>query len=590
MTKERKKLVGMQSIMPRMFGSFAWLIAALTLLGATTTRPASARDYAALSVVKPVVACEALRRAQISGTVGAAVTMQSANVVTTGKGSFCKVVGNIAPTIGFEVELPIEHWTQRLLQGGCGGFCGEINIRVTNASTCLPALNGEFAVASSDMGHKAHIGGDDEGLFAADPQKRIDFAYRGNHLTALATKALVRAFYGQAPRYSYFMGCSDGGREALVEAQRFPEDFDGISAGDPAALFTVQNSFYHAWNVRANQRSDGTNILMPAKRQLVHDAAVAQCDTLSGVRDGLLQDPRTCRFSPGSIQCRAGAADTAKCLTEEEATVVEKLYEGASDRDSQIFTFGAERGSEAEWGLPSTATGSSGSVGMAQHAIGYLLLPIANPALGELSRFAFTQANFTRMNALAPLYNAANTNLKPFASRGGKLILWHGWSDASITPGVSIAYYEGVQRFMGAAATNQVLRLFLLPGVSHCGGGDGYNEIDLLSPLMAWTELGRAPDKIVTGKPAGRRFGPPGAPGPIASPLEKLVATRPVYAYPAIPRYVGKGDPNDAASYASVRSPVQTPRTLREASLGLIGPDNQKSYSVEQGRLVPNVR
>jgi hypothetical protein len=606
-------------------GRHGAFVAALLMLLACASG-VQAQSYANLPVIKPVQSCAELGKMDLSHAADRPATIQSATLIETEKGPFCKVLGNIEPSIGYEVDLPVEHWTQRYLEGGCGGLCGMRGVGVTNASSCAPALNGEFVVAGDDMGHEGQMGGPGEAEFARDPQKRIDFAYRGNHETTLVAKALIQAFYGQGPRYSYFMGCSDGGREALMEAQRYPNDFDGISAGDPAALFQVQNSFYHAWSTLADKRADGTNILMPAKLQLVHDAAIAHCDTFSGVQDGLLQDPRTCVFNPASLRCPAESADTSTCLTADEASVVQKLYDGASDGQGHHYTFGAQRGGEAQWGLARSPTGTSMSAGMASRSMEFVILPTVSPADGDVSKFAFTDANFARVSELAPLYDATNTNLKPFAAHGGKLILWHGWSDTSITPGISIAYYQGVQKFVGAAATDKFLRLFLLPGVGHCGGGDGYDQIDLLSPLMAWTELGRAPAQLLAGKSAEPRMGPPGGgppgggpgtggpvagprsniangaggpagggpppgagPGgrsPFASPAPRLLATRPVYPYPFIPHYTGQGDPKDAANYTEAKSPISAPQEFGNESEQLIGPDNQRIYEVKDGKVV----
>lgn len=587
----------------KIFGRAGWAanVSAITLLLLSlmnsVARSADVPGQAHLQAVKPVQSCADLAKADLRPAAAAAVTIKSATVKDTAKGQYCAVVGNIEPSIGFEVDLPAEHWTQRYLQEGCGGLCGMLAVKVDNAGSCLPALNGELVIASDDMGHEAQIGSRGEAEFGADPQKRIDFAYRANHLTALVAKAMIKAYYRRPARYSYFMGCSDGGREALMEAERFPDDFDGISAGDPAAMFTLQNSFYHAWNVRADERADGTYILMPDKRKRVHEAVVARCDTLSGVKDGLLQDPRACTFDPSSLRCAAGAADTSDCLTAEELAVVQRIYTGATDGRGHYYTFGAQRGSELQWGLPASPTGSSMSVGMASRSIEYLILPAVRPQNADIAKFDFDDANFARMSELAPLYNAANTDLKAFAAHGGKLILWHGWSDTSITPGVSITYYQGVLKLMGAAATDRFLRLFLLPGVGHCRGGDGYDQVDLLSPLMAWAELQQAPAKLLTGKLASAQGGPAGGPPgggpphivpgirPIAPPAPAYVATRPVYPYPFIARYLGRGDTKDAASYRPVRSPVTTPSMPDNEAVKLIGPGNQKNYDVEDGRL-----
>jgi feruloyl esterase len=568
------------------------LISTLPLTSATANARAS--SYADLAVVKPVQPCMGLAKTVLGRVAGSRAIIQTSAIIETDKGQFCKVTGYVEPAIGFEVDLPVDHWTQRYLQLGCGGLCGMLAAHINNASGCMPALEGEFVVASDDMGHQAQVGSPAEAQFGTEPQKRIDFAYRGNHATAMVAKALITAYYGRSARYSYFMGCSDGGREALVEAQRFPNDFDGISAGDPAALFQVQNSFYHAWNVMADRRADGTNILMPLKRGLVHDAVVTQCQTLSGVSDGLLQDPRSCMFDPASLRCVPATADTAHCLTAEEVLVVQKLYDGASDEHGHHYTFGVQRGSELEWGLPSDSTAQSMSAGMAARSVKYLILPEVSPNDEDVAGFAFTDSNFERMSELAPLYDATNTNLKLFAAHGGRLILWHGWSDASVTPGISIAYYQAVQRYMGAATTDKFLRLFLLAGVGHCMGGDGYDQVDLLSPLMTWTELHQAPAKLVAGKSRAAPVGFPSSgpphivPGvrPIAASVPDSLMSRPAYPFPNIPRYIGQGDPRDANSYISVKSPVTASEQIDNEAMKLIGPDNQKSYAVKDNKLV----
>lgn len=573
---------------------------------------ANAANQLSLPVVKPAISCEDLAHADLSHATDAPVTITSTAKIDTAKGSFCKVLGNIEPTIGFEVDLPMEHWTQRFLQGGCGGLCGMTNIGVTNANACAPALNGEFAVAGNDMGHKGPMMGEGQADFGADPQKRIDFAYRANHVTAQVAKALIKAYYGQSQRFAYFTGCSDGGREALMEAQRFPDDFDGISAGAPVALFQVQNSFYQTWTVQANRRADGSNILLQSRLPILHAAVLAHCQTLSGVTDGLLQDPRACKVDPAWAQCTGNATDTSSCLTAEEVAVARKFYDGPTDATGKRFTIGgAEPGSELQWMIARTAHDTPGPADIAGQSLKLIIMPEVDPAAADLSRFTFDDTMFKRVTELAPLYNATNTNLRPFAQHGGKLILWHGWADTSVTPAVSIAYYQGVQKELGAAQTDQFLRLFMLPGVSHCGGGDGYSQVDFLTPLMTWTELQRAPVRVMSDLVPQREMrgpppidlkdvkdaapnGPPPGPrlhapimrsSPLARPGQTALATRPVFAYPYVARYTGQGDPHDAANYVAVKSPVTLPQAFDSYAEQLIGPDNQKFYRVVDGKL-----
>ena len=605
---------------------FKWLNCALgagLLLWAGFAGSARAADYQNLPAVKPVVSCAQLAKAELKQAVGASVTIKSATEIDTEKGKYCQVTGTIAPEVGFEVDLPMEHWTQRYVEGGCGGMCGTVRANVGNAGSCMPALNGEFAVAGDDMGHSGGMGGPGAGggsmgSFGADPDARIDFAYRANHETTLAAKALIKILYGQPPKYSYFVGCSDGGREALAEAERYPNDFDGISAGAPVLLINLHNSFFHGWEGVVNKRADGTPILLRSRIGIVHDAVVAHCPTLSGVQDGLLEDPFGCKFDPAWVQCEPGATDTSKCLTAEETSVVKKYYEGPSDAQGRNFTIsGYAMGSELQWNLPNSAAAAQGGPGggMASGNIKYLLMPTVLSD-DELAKFSYNQEWFNKVSEVgAPLYNAGNTNLRPFEQHGGKLIVWHGLTDDSVPPAMSIAFYQGVQKQLGEKATDSFMRLFLIPGVGHCGGGQGFPQIDVLSPLMTWTEMKQAPKMIVAGRTAsqqGGRGGPggpggpggqagpggrgqgPGGPGqgggqasrPYAQPAQPTLATRPVYPYPYVAKYKGTGDTKDAANYEPAKVPGALPLVFNTEATKLIGPDNQKFYHVENGLVV----
>jgi feruloyl esterase len=610
------------------------------------SRSAKAADNLDLPVVKPVMSCDQLGKVDVSQAVGAKTTLKVEELETP-KGKYCKVTGNIDPTIGFEVDLPMEHWTQRFAETGCGAYCGNIRTSLSQAGTCTPALNGDLVVAGDDMGHQGGMTGpgasasNPEGAFGADPQKRIDFAYRANHVTALASKALINAYYGQPQKFSYFVGCSDGGREALTEAERFPTDFDGVAAGAPVAIINVHNSFFHSWSGAANRRADGSSILYREKLSILTDAIAKHCPTLSGVNDGVLDSPFACKFDPAWVQCKADASDTSKCLTAEEVGVVQKIYEGPQDASGKKFEIsGLPVGSEKQWMLPSknqTSQGGPGGGGMSGGSIKYLLLPevAAESATEIAAQFTFSQEWFDKVRPMGYLYDAANTNLRPFEEHGGKLILWHGGADTSVPPAISLAYYQGVQKELGEKLTDSFLRYFLLPGVGHCGNGDGPSQIDVLTPLMAWTELKRPPEKIVVGKTAGggggmgpgpnivaggqivnggpgapNAAGGPGGPGgptaaggpgapaglqgpggfgskfPYPMPASPTVYTRPIYPYPFIAHYTGKGDSTDAANYEPVKAPVSVPMAFTTEATKLIGPNNQKFYHVEDGKLV----
>jgi feruloyl esterase len=557
---------------------------------------ASAASYQNLPVIKPTISCEQLQNIDLSQAVGAKVTILSATVTDTPKGQFCKITGNIDPEDGFEVDLPIDHWTQRFVEPGCGGGCGVIRATIPSANACVPALNGEFAVAANNLGHTGGKNYPDG--WASDPAKRLDMAYLGNHQTTLVAKALMKAFYGQGPSFSYFMGCSDGGREGLIEAERYPEDFDGISAGAPVILFPVQNTLVKRWESLSNTRADGSKILLRSRVSLLHQAIIDHCPTLSGVQDGLLEDPRTCKFDPAWVQCKAGETDITKCLTAEEVGVAQKLYDGAVDHEGRHLTIGGFMpGSEPNWSLPASATGGQAPPSGPNDMVKYMLQfkPVSDDEPMIDGKFPFDEATFNYVARSAPFWGGANTNLRPYLKHGGKLILWHGLSDVSVTPWVSIAYYQGVQKEMGESVTDSFLRLFLIPGVSHCGGGEGFQQMDLLTPLMAWTEMKEAPRMLMTGIPANQdrdqsgHGGPNKTPAlPYASAPQPTSATRPVFAYPNVAHYTGKGDPKDAANFEPVKTTGPVPQPFDTLATRLIGPDNQKFYHVENGQLVAN--
>ncbi|MCC7464422.1 MAG: tannase/feruloyl esterase family alpha/beta hydrolase [Gammaproteobacteria bacterium] len=551
---------------------------------------AAAADHLDLAVVKPVISCEQLAKAPVERAEDAEVTIDSATTLQTPTGAFCKVEGRIGSVIGFRVALPVEHWTQRFAQTAST----QDSLSVSNSGSCAPATNGELATASNDRGGDRRIE-----PWKSDAYMRIDWAYLANHKTTLVAKALIKTFYGQGPRFAYFVGCSGGGREALIVAQRYPDDFNGVSAGAPAALVTVHNGgFYHGWEAAVNRRADGSIILARERLGILHQAAVEHCAEQASALDGILQVPNACTFDPAWVRCPAGAPDTIKCLTAEETAVAQKLYEGASDAQGRHFELGGfPLGSEMMWALSTPGSGSR----KPGHELKYLL-PLSEAA-GSIesleASFRFSQEWFDRLGVLAPLYNGANTNLRRFQQRGGKLILWHGAADTMVQPAVSIAYYQGVQKELGVKQTDAFMRFFMLPGVAHCSGGEGPAQFDTLSPLMAWTELQQAPESIVAGKPVNQRSGIPGrlaqnagaAPAarwsyPYSQPNQPAMLMRPIYPYPTVARYTGKGDRNDAANYRPAESSAPVPQVFNTEAAKLIGPNNQTRYRAKKGELV----
>lgn len=493
-------------------------LAALLLAAAL---PAAAQE--SLPVVKPAVSCDSLAKTDLTPIGGAGSAVASA----TETGDACVVEGRLAPAIRFRVSLPVESWTQRYLQIGCGGLCGQIEGQPAAVDGCPVLEANGFVTGSTDMGHERP-----DPSFGLDPQRRDDFAFRAQHLTAEAAKALIAAFYGQPGRYAYFSGCSDGGREALVEAQRYPDDFDGIVAGAPALLFTVQNSLYHGFMARANTGADGKPVLTSDRLPILHAAVVAACDEVDGQKDGLIADPRACRFDPAIIACADGITDTAACLTAAEVATVRRFYDGPHDPATGArLTVGAPfYGSEPKWAgvfVPTPDQPGIFSEVIALGALKNLVFEETPPDSYTLADLSFDTDTLDRLRARHPLYDATNPDLSRFEKAGGKLVLWHGLADEHITPLGTIAYQQALEAKMGDAVPG-FERLYLVPGMAHCGDGEGPHLIDLLTPVMAWVEQGREPDAIVAH--AANR-------------------ARPVFPWPAVARYDGKGDPGDAASY-----------------------------------------
>jgi len=534
-------------------------------------------ELAQLADVPAVVDCASLAKADISTVVGAKVTILSASKVQDGKPApYCLVSGNIEPHIGFEVRLPLTHWTQRFLEGGCGGLCGSMNLGLSDPTwkSCLPATNGELVVAITDMGH-SDSRENEMGFQVAttDYQSRIDFAYRGQHLTVLAAKALTQLYYGQTPRYSYFVGCSDGGREALMESQRFPNDFDGIIAGDAALNFVTQNTFFQEWINHTNAGADGKAILTRAKAAILHQAVLDKCDGSDGLKDGVISDPPGCHFDPTVTLCKQGQ-DPSKCLTQAQVKVAQELYLGAHDSEGNKLIAGGEPlGSEVSW-VEGEGDEAPGVSPIANSVYQKVVFETPLPETASIRNLKYDRETFNLITKLHPLYDASDPDLTPFASHGGKLIIFHGLTDGGMPPLMSVAYYTAVQQFIGKSKADQFLRLYLFPGGNHCSGGVGAFNVDLLTPLMTWVETGKAPYRLVAShKPSDSRLGPPGqsaAPGD-----EKVDFTRPVYPYPVTTKYSGTGDPNDAKNFVEGPVSAASPESLKWLGSTLYTPHYQ---------------
>lgn len=530
---------------------FPRLLPALALTLLPVTAPAAP---ATLAPVAPVRSCADRAQTDLTAVGGAGSKVTAAAETTSAGHKVCNVTGTLAPQVNFQVVLPTQGWTQRYLQVGCGGLCGNITLRSGASAGCAVLDAGGFAMAATDMGHSGN-----DGTWGLDAQQRADFAYRAQHIARQAARALIAAYYGQPPHYAYFNGCSDGGREAIMEAMRFPGDFDGVIAGAPAMLFQVQNTLYHGWQARANTGTDGKAILTSARLPILHRAVLAACDGRDGVQDGLIADPAACDFDPASAVCD----DSAQCLTTAEAEVAAKFYAGPHDAATgAALTAGQPLyGSELNWQgvyVPDSADEGVFSAQVALPVLRYLAFDPARPDM-TLADLQFTQTTLADLRARHPLLDATSPDLSAFQAAGGKLILWHGLADSHIAPANTVSYHKGLVRTLGAEKVAGFERLYLFPGMSHCSGGQGRSAIDLLTPMMDWVESGSAPDAVIarsTAETSG--FGQPdgGAPKKGARPtmLDLGVAplpqmSRPVWPWPATAALTAGADPTKADSW-----------------------------------------
>jgi hypothetical protein len=504
-------------------------------VSAETTSPAA---------VSAAAGCKALESIDFSGIADAPTQITEAKLVeATGVvPTICLAKGYITSHVGIELRMPITNWNGKFLEVGCGGDCG-----VFFTQLCSGPLRKGYACIASDMGHSSLT---NQALWAYNNlQAQIDWGYRAAHVTAIAGKAITREYYSRAPVKSYFMGCSTGGREALVESQRFPWDFDGIMAGAPV----VNSSGWTMdvlWGIKALTGRDGNPILSGADANLLHEAVVAHCDMDDGVKDGIISNPLACKFDPAVLQCKA--AGQPGCLTGEQIAAVKQVYAGPPPSIvDRVYSEGAVRGSELNW-VSDFLSYWSTSHYMADMFRYTAFWPAPGPAW-KLSDFDY-ERDYKRIGMYAALANANNPDLRKYAAVGGKLLVYFGWTDVS--PPEATDYYETVEKTMGGrAATQNFFRLFMIPGMDHCSGGAGAFAIDYLSYMEAWVEQGRAPDKLIGAHINGLTWSDAfGLPFPLDAKTP-IAFTRPFYPYPTRAVYKGHGDPNDAANFVPTKSP-----------------------------------
>lgn len=458
---------------------------------------------------------------------------------------FCRVSGVIRPSadsnIQFEVWMPESGWNNKFFGVGNGGFAGAISFDQMGA-----AIRSGYATASTDTGHQAD--GIDASWALRHPEKIADFGYRAIHETAAKAKSIVSAFYGNGAKRSYFSSCSNGGRQALMEAQRYPEDYDGIVAGAPANYWTHLLS-----NAAANTLALGNpeSAISAKKLPAIEKAALQTCDTLDGVKDGVIEDPSRCQLKPSVLECSSTESDS--CLTAPQLTSLKQLYAGTRVSNGQLVFPGYPPGGEAEpGGWAPWITGGSGQPSlMYSFSTQFFKNMVFSDPGWDFHKFNLDRDTKTAGVKMAKFLDATNPDLSRFQARGGKLILYHGWSDAAISAHNTVNYYESVVSKMGASKTAGFVRLYMVPGMQHCGGGPGPDsfgqfgppaggpERDLGAALERWVEQGTAPAEIIAVRHKKD-----------SDPSSEVIESRPLCAYPQIAHYKGSGSTNDAANFS----------------------------------------
>jgi feruloyl esterase len=516
------------------------------------------RLVAAVALASTPLLTEVMTPAAAAGTACAnlaaltipSVTIKSATAATAGPftppGSqtqitlpaFCRIEATARPTsdsdIKFEVWIPpVEAWNGKFEGVGNGGYQGSISY-----AAMATALRRGYATASTDTGHT----GDDMKFGQGHPEKLIDYGHRAIHVMTESAKLIIRNAMGRFAERSYFVGCSAGGQQALSEAQRYPEDYDGIVAGDPANNRIRQTfGFLSSW--LATHGTDGKPLIPQPKLTLLTKSVVDACDAIDGLKDGIIDDPRRCHFDPAKLLCKS-ASDEPTCLTAPQADAAKKMYDGTKNpRTGELIFTGWPRGSE----------GFGEAAGQSWRQ--YVVDPPEPMRVGFFKYWLFHDPNWDYRSidwehdlAYAeqklPFMAAVDKDLSLFKKHGGKLLMYTGWADPVVPPQDTVAYYEGVVKTMGGLApTREFYRLFMAPGMGHCSGGPGPNQFDALGALEQWVEKSAAPDKLIATH----------------STNGKVDRTRPLCMYPLVARHKGTGSPDEAANFACVAAPPAAP-------------------------------
>jgi feruloyl esterase len=484
-----------------------------------------------LLMASPVMAapCETLSTLKLTDTTITLAQAVAAGAFTAGGGgrgganqyanlpAFCRVAATIRPTsdseIKIEVWMPASGWNGKFQGVGNGAWQGSIG-----TAALATALRRGYATASTDTGHE----GGSASFALGHPEKLIDFGYRAIHEMTVKGKAITTAFYdNKAPQYSYFVGCSAGGKQAIKAVQMFPADYDGVVAGSPGVNWSGR-ALQTVWVGQAVAEAP----IPQAKFAAINSAAVAACDMIDGVKDGVIENPRQCKFDPVVLQC--SAADSNTCLTAPQVQTARRIYANVTNsRTKQSHVAGLSPGSELGWNTMAGAQPFGPGVDLFK----YIVFSDPNwdfKTLNWDSHIDMTLKASKDMDAMDP-------NLKPFFDRGGKIVSYHGWSDPQISPGSTVDYYQTVlDRMGGASKVHENYRLFMVPGMNHCGGGTGTDQFDMLASLENWVEKKQTPASVPASRVANGQ----------------TVRTRPLCPYPQTAVYKGAGSTDDAANFA----------------------------------------
>jgi feruloyl esterase len=454
--------------------------------------------------------------------------------ITTSLRQYCDVTGYVSPQNKFELKLPPpSDWNRNFFFRACGGFCGYLESRLCNS-----ALARGYASATGNGGHDSALGFD--GAWAANaPELQEDFGWRSNHVVTLVAKAITTHYYGGPIKHSYMAGNSKGGQAVLLEAQKFPEDFDGLMPSAPVYEYTARNTIAAAWFAQAVSDGYGGSMLNAAAAQAIHKSVLQHCGAQAGVEEGLVTDPPSCKWKPEMIACARGTSGPG-CLNPKQMSAVTRLMTAPTNSKGDVlYAYAYLPGTETQWegwnypGIPSPGYPPRfANMDLPGQYLKYLVDEKMREK-GDALSFDFDRDSAS-LDRARRIYDASSVDLRAFKTHGGKMLMWHGWADGAIMATSSIGYYESVMKFMGGRKqTEDFFRLFLVPGVHHGGGGPGLTEFDALTALENWVEKGPPPEKLIACR----------------STTGIVERCRPLFPYPVLALYSGKGDPKQADSF-----------------------------------------